>query len=178
VGGQRWRWDEVEFRFLHPPPHFPYLGNEASCVLRIDTRHGSVLLTGDIGEVIERDLVRRAGLDPGESVRADVVMVAHHGSASASDPGFVAATGARFALVSNGHGNRFGHPRADVMERWRRIGAQTRQTAEGGALAIRLQPGGPAVETRRRAHPRLWDAARRAARAPAAVPAGLSYRLD
>ncbi len=59
VAGQRWQWDGVRFRFLHPPPHFPYLGNEASCVLRIDTRARRALLTGDIGEVIERELVRR-----------------------------------------------------------------------------------------------------------------------
>ena len=178
VAGHAWRWDGVDFRFLHPPLHFPYLGNEASCVLRIETAHGAVLLTGDIGEVIERDLLRRADHDRAASIRAEVVLVAHHGSAGASDPGFVAATGARFALVSNGHGNRFGHPKPEIMARWRQAGAETRETGEGGALTVRLAPGGAAVETRRRAHPRLWDAARRAPQAPAAVPAGLSYRPD
>ncbi|MEG3184802.1 DNA internalization-related competence protein ComEC/Rec2 [Novilysobacter erysipheiresistens] len=178
VAGRAWQWDGVDFRFLHPPPYFPYLGNEASCVLRIQTAHGTALLTGDIGEVIERDLVRRAELEPATSIRAEVVLVAHHGSASASDPGFIVATGARFALVSNGHGNRFGHPKADVMARWHHAGAETRVTSEGGALTVRLVPGGPAVETRRRAHPRLWDAARRTRQAPAAAPAGLSYRPD
>lgn len=178
VGGREWRWDGVRFRFLHPPPHFPYLGNEASCVLRIETVHGSALLTGDIGEVIERDLVRRGDLDPAASVRAEVVLVAHHGSASASDPAFVTATAARYALVSSGHGNRFGHPKPEVMTRWREAGAESLGTSEGGALTVRLAPQGPAVETRRRAHPRLWDAARRAERASAAAPAGLSYRPD
>ena len=57
--GMHWHWDGVRFRFLHPPPYFPYLDNESSCVLRIETAHGAALLTGDIGEVIERDLVRR-----------------------------------------------------------------------------------------------------------------------
>ncbi|MGQ4659421.1 DNA internalization-related competence protein ComEC/Rec2 [Lysobacter sp. F6437] len=178
VAGQEWRWDGVAFRFLHPPPYFPYLGNEASCVLRITTAHGSALLTGDIGEVIERDLVRRAGIDPAASVQAEVVAIAHHGSASASDPGFVAATGARLALVSSGHGNRFGHPKPDVTDRWHRAGADTLDTAEGGAVTVRLDDGGPRAETRRRAHPRLWDAAARAGRAPAGESAGLSYRPD
>jgi len=178
VAGRAWQWDGVNFRFLHPPPYFPYLGNEASCVLRIQTAHGTALLTGDIGEVIERDLVRRAGLDPAASIRAEVVLVAHHGSAGASDPAFIAATGARFALVSNGHGNRFGHPKPDVMARWLQAGAETGETAEGGALTVRLAPGGPVVETRRRAHPRLWDAARKTRQPPAVAPAGLSYRPD
>ena len=47
--GQSWQWDGVRFRVLHPPAWFPYLGNEASCVLRIETAHGTALLTGDIG---------------------------------------------------------------------------------------------------------------------------------
>lgn len=168
--GYRWSWDGVGFRFLHPPPHFPYLGNEASCVLRIETAHGAALLTGDIGPVIERELLRR---DP-DSVRAEVVMVAHHGSAQSSGPEFVAATGARHALVSTGHGNRFGHPRPDVLARWRQAGAQTFDTADGGALRVRIGASGIKLETRRRAHPRLWDAAARSAKAPA----GLSYRPD
>ena len=53
LAGSSWSWDGVRFRVLHPPPYFPYLANEASCVLRIETRHGAVLLTGDIGEAIE-----------------------------------------------------------------------------------------------------------------------------
>lgn len=168
--GDRWTWDGVNFAFLHPPEHFPYLGNEASCVLRIQGAHGAVLLTGDIGEVIERDLVWRDPL----AVRADVVLVAHHGSGHSSDPGFIAATHARWALVSSGHGNRFGHPDASVLERWRLAGARTRDTARDGALNVRLGAAGVQLETRRGAHRRLWDAAVRSAR----PPAGLSYRPD
>lgn len=157
IAGQHWNWDGVEFRFLHPPPHFPYLANESSCVLRIESRHGSALLTGDIGEVIERDLVR---LQAGE-LRTDVVLVAHHGSAGSSDPVFVDATRPRIALVSSGHGNRFGHPRREVMQRWQQAGAQAFDTSAAGALHARLRKGGIDVETRRGAQPRWWDSTRR-----------------
>ncbi|MEH6419062.1 DNA internalization-related competence protein ComEC/Rec2 [Pseudomonas sp. CGJS7] len=169
--GAGWEWDGVRLRFLHPPKHFPYLKNESSCVLRIDTRHGSALLTGDIGEVVERDLVRRAAESADASLRADVVLVAHHGSGGSSDPAFVRATGARHALISSGHGNRFGHPRADVLERWRGAGARPSDTAADGALRVGLRAGGIGLETRRQTHPRLWDATRRAG-------PGLSYRPD
>lgn len=157
TAGQYWSWDGVEFRFLHPPAHFPYLGNESSCVLRIDGAHGSVLLTGDIGEVIERDLVRLHA----EELRTDIVLVAHHGSAGSSDPAFVEATRPQIALVSSGHGNRFGHPRPEVMQRWQHAGAKTFDTSASGALRIRLAAGGAGVETRRGAQPRWWDASRR-----------------
>ena len=159
--GDAWTWDGVRFRLLHPTPHFPYLRNESSCVLRIETAHGAVLLTGDIGQVIERGLLRH---DPA-AVRADVVLMAHHGSDSSSDPGFVAATGARFALVSAGYGNRFRHPKPAVVERWRYRGARTPVTAETGAQRLRLTAAGVAYEDERTRHPRLWDAVARRARA-------------
>jgi competence protein ComEC len=164
--GHEWRWDGVRFRFLHPTPHFPYLRNESSCVLRIETAHGATLLTGDIGEVIERDLVRR---EP-SAVRADVVTVAHHGSGSSSDPGFVAASAARVALISAGYGNRFRHPRAEIVDRWRQAGAETPISADTGAVRVRLTTGGPVIVHERTRKPRLWDAAARLRRLGEELP--------
>lgn len=170
VAGEGWEWDGVRFRFLHPGRFFPYLGNEASCVLRIEAAGAAALLTGDIGEVVERILVRTAPA----ALHADVVTVAHHGSGGSSDPLFVAATAARHALVSSGHGNRFGHPRPGIVDRWAQAGAQVHDTARAGALRVRLERGGVSVESRRQAQPRLWDAAQRWEKGAA----GLSYRPD
>jgi competence protein ComEC len=169
LAGTHWKWDGVEFRVLHPARWFPYLDNESSCVLRVQSAHGAALLTGDIGEVIERKLLR----EQPAMLRADVVLVAHHGSGGSSDPGFIAATGAKLALVSSGFGNRFHHPQAEVVERWHEAGAEVEDTQELGALRIRLRQGGPEFAGERIAHPRAWDAARRHAQA-----AGLSYRSD
>lgn len=156
VAGQAWEWDGVMFRFLHPTPHFPYLGNEASCVLRVETRHGAALLTGDIGEVIERELVRRDRA----SLRADLVLAAHHGSAGSSDPAFVAATQAQLVLVSTGFGNRFGHPKPRIVARWQAQGGEVLDTADSGAIRVWLAAKGLQVRERRPDRARLWDAVR------------------
>ncbi|WP_407352119.1 DNA internalization-related competence protein ComEC/Rec2 [Luteimonas sp. R10] len=166
LAGSAWELDGVRFRFLHPALHFPYLRNEASCVLRIEAAHGAALLTGDIGEVVERGLLR----DDPTAVRADVVLVAHHGSDSSSDPGFVAATGADYALVASGYGNRFGHPQRQVVRRWERAGARVLDTAPGGALRVGITRDGVVATARRHTHPRLWDAARRQAQAAGIPP--------
>ncbi|RBD98381.1 DNA internalization-related competence protein ComEC/Rec2, partial [Xanthomonas oryzae pv. oryzae] len=130
--GQQWEWDGVRFRFLHPGAGFPYLRNQSSCVLRVETQHASALLPGDIDEIIERRLLRGKVSD----LHADLVIVPHHGSADGSDAGFIAATGARLALVSSGYGNRFGHPLAEVVQRWQAGGAEVLDTAQAGALRV------------------------------------------
>ncbi|KFA17671.1 hypothetical protein KWS_0125795, partial [Xanthomonas vasicola pv. musacearum NCPPB 4384] len=69
--------------------------------------------------------------------------------------------GARLALVSSGHGNRFGHPRAEVVQRWQAGGAEVLDTAQTGALRVWLGADGLQLRERRRWQPRLWDAAER-----------------
>ncbi len=124
---------------------------------RIETAHGSVLLTGDMGEVIEQALLKRAARD----LRNDVVLVGHHGSAGSSSPAFIKATGARLALISSGAGNRFGHPKPTVVRRWCDAGAEVVDTAQSGAVRVWLGKNGPQLQERRVSWPRLWDAARR-----------------
>jgi competence protein ComEC len=156
LAGSGWKRDGVTFRFLHPPLHFPYLRNESSCVLRIETAHGAVLLPGDIGEAVEERLVGRVPAD----LASRVVVVPHHGSRHSSTAGFVAATAPGVALVSAGHGNRFGHPDAGAVARWEAAGTRVLDTAASGALRIRLGDAGLDVEAERQRRPRLWDMAR------------------
>lgn len=155
--GSAWQWDGVTFRFLHPPAGFPYLGNESSCVLRIEAGARAALLTGDIGKVIEQRLLRLAPAD----LRAEVVIVPHHGSAGSSSARFIAATRARLAVFSAGHGNRFDHPRPGVRRAWARAGAEPLETARAGAVRVWLRRGGLAVREQRRWQSRWWDAEER-----------------
>lgn len=173
LAGSSWTLDGVAFEFLHPDVHFPPFRNEASCVLRVSSAHGALLLTGDIGEVVERTLARSRP----DALRADVVLMAHHGSRHSSDPRFIAATGAGHAIASSGHGNRFGHPHPEALERWQAAGVRVVSTADAGALRIRLQRDGVHIESRRDTHRRPWDAAHRHARLQAGS-GGVSYRPD
>jgi len=151
--GGAWRWDGVDFRWLHPPAHFPYLHNDSSCVLRIRSALGSALLPGDIEAVIEQRLLReQAGLLP-----ADVLLVPHHGSTTSSSPAFVAAVSARITLLATGHGNRFGLPRAAVVQRYRDAGAMLVDTADAGLIRVRVDATGARVVQRwRDDRRRLW----------------------
>lgn len=165
--GQEWTWDGVRFRFLHPTPHFPYLKNQSSCVLRIETAWGAALLTGDIDDLIEDRLLQL----PAAELRADVVTVPHHGSGGSSSQAFVDATGARLALISSGYANRFRHPRDNIVQRWQDAGAAPLISSELGAIQIRIGRAGLTWQAERMESARLWDAVVRHPR-----EAGLSYR--
>lgn len=157
AAGQRWQWDGVTFTVLHPAPGTRYVGNESSCVLRVDTPHGAVLLPGDIGARTEAQLLQAPAM-----LAARAVLVPHHGSAGSSSAAWVRAVAPQLAVVSAGHGNRFGHPRAPVVARWQAAGAEVLNTANSGAVRIWLGAGGLQVREQRVFQPRWWDAAERA----------------
>lgn len=154
--GERWEWDGVYFEVLHPPAHFPELGNESSCVLSVASAAGRALLPGDIGEVIEGRLLR----DEAAKLPADLLLVPHHGSRSSSASSFVAAVAPRWAAVSAGTGNRFGHPHAEVVERYRDQGALLVSSAEYGRASWLFDGDGARLDLlERRDRRRFWQIA-------------------
>lgn len=151
--GAGWDWDGVRFVWLHPPADFPYLRNDSSCVLRIVGAHGVALLPGDVEAVIEQRLLR----EQKALLRADVLVVPHHGSNTSSSPEFVAAVAPQLALFATGHGNRFGLPRAAIVQRYRAGGAQVLDSADSGLVRVRVDARGARVTARwRAARRRLW----------------------
>ncbi|TCJ11785.1 DNA internalization-related competence protein ComEC/Rec2 [Parasulfuritortus cantonensis] len=158
AAGQVWQWDGVRFEVLHPParyyaqPGFP--DNDLSCVVRVAGRDGSTLLTGDIGRLGELSLLELAG----DRLRSDVLVVAHHGSGGSSMAPFVEAVAPRLAVFSVGLRNRFGHPDAAVLARFRAAGAAIARTDRDGALHLAVAGRGLPVRAARVADRRYWQA--------------------
>jgi competence protein ComEC len=173
AAGQQWQWDGVQFAMLNPvesietstqttnqiatqaKPHTRRLKrNNRSCVLRVQAGEQSVLLSGDIEEVAEREMVERLG----ESLRSDVLVVPHHGSKTSSSVAFVEAVSPRIALFPVGYRNRYGFPKAEVVQRYRDRHIQVFDTASHGALEIRLGEVGdlPQVRRYRQTAARYW----------------------
>ena len=176
---QSWQIDGVRFRFLSPDPALAddplEKRNDRSCVLRIDSAHGSALLLADIERRAEARLIAAAERNAAESktldatrddsttghaktddLKTDVLLVPHHGSATSSSAEFIAATRPQLALVSAGYRNRFRHPRAEVVERWRKAGAQVLRTDEEGALQVQFGPDGLYWQRQRSLQRRYW----------------------
>jgi competence protein ComEC len=105
--------------------------NDDSLVLELRWRDVSVLLTGDIGRAVEREIVPSIPYAP-----LRIVKVPHHGSLTSSAADFVAALKPQIAVVSAGRGNHFGHPVPDVLERYRSAGATVFRTDRDGQVSV------------------------------------------
>ena len=152
--GQQWHWDGVAFELLYPPPEGGPggKGNDGSCVLRIATAGGVLLLSGDIEAAAEAELLARVP----ERLAADVLVAPHHGSKTSSTVPFVTAVAARHALFAIGYRNRWGFPHPRVVERYRAAGAAVHTTAAQGAITVRLEADGLEMESWRRQARRYW----------------------
>lgn len=160
VAGQSWWWDGVSFEVLHPTPEDyerVLKPNAMSCVLRVQsaaangTSGGSLLLTGDIEQPQEADLVHRHG----SQIASTVLFAPHHGSKTSSSSLFVHTASPKVVVVQAGYRNRFGHPAAEVVQRWESQGAAVVQAAQCGAWVwSSSQPAGQCwrQETRRYWH--------------------------
>ena len=156
--GQRWQWGGVDFEVLHPPPGDDWLNgrqfkpNFASCVLRIRSATGRVaLLTGDIESAQEQRLLQAGLAGP-----VDWLLVPHHGSKTSSTPAWVQSLQPRWAVVQAGYLNRFGHPVAQVSQRYQAAGSQLVLQDRCGA-AHWSSVSAQNLQCERQLQPRYWD---------------------
>jgi competence protein ComEC len=126
--------DGVSVIVRHPrPPEWERQDprNDDSIVLELLWRDVSVVLTGDIGAEVEREIESQFPRVP-----LRVLKVAHHGSLTSSSNGFLNALAPRVAVVSVGRSNRFGHPAPAVLQRYQEIHAEVFRTDRDGAVSI------------------------------------------
>ena len=154
VDGEAWEWDGVRFRILHPLAtdyEVPRPSNALSCVLRIETAYGSVLIPGDLEGKAEAELLARHGAE----IRSDVLVAPHHGGKKTASPAFVAAVGASEVIFPVGYRNRFGHPHPDVLARF--APARIHRTDAHGAVRIVRDENGYRAEHVREERRRYWQ---------------------
>ena len=133
--GDRVRLGEAEIVAWHPePPEWERqrVRNDDSVVVEVRFGAVSLLLAGDVEASAEHEI---ASLVEPADIR--VMLAPHHGSATSSTWRLVEAAAPDLAVISAGRGNRYGHPHAAVLERYRAIGARIVRTDVDGAVTLR-----------------------------------------
>ncbi len=149
--GKKWLWDGVEFSILHPAANTDLDGNNASCVLKISTNNFSMLLVGDVEKAAEYKMV-----DAKDNLKADVLLLAHHGSKTSSTSLFLDSVKPDFAIISSAYKNKHKFPHKKVARRLKERRIKTFNTAYDGAVEIMLQKNMVKVEGLRQKNKKLW----------------------
>jgi competence protein ComEC len=155
--GQYWHWDAVKFEVLYPPierlQDENTKDNDKSCVIKMTTRYGSLLLTGDIERSAELSLLAQQS----EQLSSDVMVVPHHGSKTSSSIGFIEAVNPTYVVMTNGYLNRFGHPKPLIQQRYVNAGTMVYRSDYDGAIQFLFQAHQPLAPVAwRKAFPKYW----------------------
>ena len=119
---------------LSPPRDWQVMArprNNDSLALRLSLGATAAVLAGDAEQRIERFIAT-------EHPQADLLKVAHHGSATSTTPELLEAVHPRFGVISVGFRSPFGHPRPDVLARLQAAQVATYRTERQGAVSFFL----------------------------------------
>lgn len=103
--------------------------NNYSIVLKVEFGNNSFLFTGDAEDISEKEM-----LSKGYDLKADVLKVGHHGSDSSTTREFLNAVNPKYAVISVGKGNDYGHPTADTIQKLHAKGIDIFRTDESGTI--------------------------------------------
>lgn len=103
--------------------------NNASVALLLQNGENRFLFTGDAQEEAEQDI-----LENGIDILADVYKAGHHGSKTSTCEAFLEAVSPRYAVISCGEDNSFGHPHAETLNLFRKNGVSVYRTDESGSV--------------------------------------------
>lgn len=114
--------------------------NNNSIVTKLKYKNFSMLFTGDIEEIAEKQILEK--YKNSNILQSTILKVAHHGSKSSSTQEFLEQVKPRIALIGVGEKNTFGHPNAGVLERLINMGTKIYRTDENGEISVFVNKNG------------------------------------
>jgi len=146
----------VHFELLHPLAQ-DYANpqrrmNANSCVLKISSAHGSILIPADIESKDEQALLSHAG----NKLAATVLIAPHHGSLTSSTADFVNQVNPALTIFTVGYLNRYDHPHETVMDRYLNANSNLLRSDRDGAILLRFAQSEWSAESWRKLYRRYW----------------------
>ena len=108
--------------------------NEQSQTFVIETYGKRLLFTGDIGKSSEESILNYFDIG-----KVDILKVAHHGSKNSSLKAFIENVSPKYAVISCGKNNHYGHPSPETIETLKESGCIIFETSKMGAIEVKLR---------------------------------------
>lgn len=126
--GDKASFGECEIEFLGPFQNYKNANDDSIC-LRVQHGENSIMFTGDAGSAPEREII-----ESGAYIESDILQVGHHGSRESNSYYFLREVNPKYAVISCGEGNMYGHPHEETLSRFSDLGAETFRTDEQGTI--------------------------------------------
>ncbi|MCB6183786.1 DNA internalization-related competence protein ComEC/Rec2 [Leeia sp. TBRC 13508] len=155
--GLNWKWDDVAFTFLSPDQSIldaENIGdNHKSCVLRISTKSGAILIPGD-AEIPEENSMMANWAK--EQLKSDILVAGHHGSQTSSSLAWIQTVQPKEVIFTAGKNNHYHHPNRQVVDRFKMENVRTWTSATDGAISIDLKDGRYEISKMRSSKASFW----------------------
>ena len=147
-----WQWGAVTFRFLSHLESNRREGNNASCVLSIESSLQNVLLTGDIEKAAEEALIKN------NIMHYDVLVAPHHGSKTSSTHAFIDKVRPNEVIFSTGFNNQWQFPKQEIVKRYDAISSRVWITHELGAfeMILNINENKSSISSEKLNNPHFW----------------------
>jgi competence protein ComEC len=116
--------------------------NNKSLVIKVSSKRLNFLLTGDIEESAEEQLISQV-----EDLHANVLLAPHHGSATSSSMDFLQAVAPEYTVISAGKLRPYTFPSPKVIKRYQQIGSKVFNTARDGTITFQTKDGEIKIST-------------------------------
>lgn len=103
--------------------------NNYSIVIHLQYKNNSFMFTGDAENISENEILQKQ-----LNLKADVLKIGHHGSSSSTSNSFLNKVNPKYAIISVGKNNDYGHPHKPTMERLKSKGITVYRTDECGTI--------------------------------------------
>lgn len=113
---------------------FDWSSNDGSVVARLTYGETSIMLTGDASIKTEKIIL---GENSPTGLKSTILKVGHHGSRTSTSLDFAKAVSPTYALVSDGKGNKYGHPHQETLDTLAQIGTEILRTDLLGTIIIK-----------------------------------------
>ncbi|GKV66744.1 MULTISPECIES: DNA internalization-related competence protein ComEC/Rec2 [unclassified Sporosarcina] len=143
--GVNWRIGTYDFLYVAPSER-AYEGNDSSLVLLMKAGEWTFVFPGDLETDGEKRLLSSyKGADFGRVI----LKAGHHGSKTSSTEPFIRFLMPELAIISAGRNSRYGHPHAEVTDRFEEYGIPYLSTAENGTIEIRVHKDSYSLQSSR-----------------------------
>lgn len=107
--------------------------NNYSVVTRLVFGENSFIFTGDAEEISEAEILKSFDF---QSLSSDVLKLGHHGSTSSTSDSFLSVVSPKYAVITSGANNSYGHPHKETIEKLNKEKVDILRTDELGTIIM------------------------------------------